>query len=89
MCFRVTESCQSAGLGLSKDKVGRMKNVVYIAVPLSLDDELTHSLSAGSCNGESKDLMEAVKEGRKATSPANESEEEKRRRGKRLNRIRG
>lgn len=41
---------------------------------LSLDDEVTHSLSMESCNGESKDLMEAVKEGRRAWSPANESE---------------
>lgn len=31
-----------------------------------------------SCNGKSKDLMEAVKEGRRALSPANESEDEER-----------
>lgn len=33
-----------------------------------------------SCNGECKDLMEAVKEGRRAPSPANESEWGRRRR---------
>lgn len=63
--------------------MGRMKSVVYIPVSLSSDDELMHSGSAGSCDGESKDLMVAVKEGRRARSPANESEEERRRRRER------
>ncbi len=58
-----------------------MKNVEYMAVALSSDDKVTHSLSVESCSGESKDLMEAVKEGRRAPSPANESEGGGRRRG--------
>lgn len=80
MCDREL-SC--AGQGPRKDKVDRMKNVEYAAVALSSDDELTHSLSMESCNGESKDLMEAVKEGRRAQSPANESDEDRRRESER------
>lgn len=64
-----------------------MKSVVYIPVSLSSDDELMHSLSVGSSNGESKDLMAAVKQGRRATSPANESEEQKRRRRRERDRV--
>lgn len=74
MFFRATKSC--AGLGLSKDKMGMMKNVECMAVAPSSDDELMHQLSMENCNGESKDLMEAVKEGRRASSPANELEED-------------
>lgn len=66
--------------------MGMMKSVVYIPVSLSSDDELMHSLSVGSSNRESKDLMVAVKEGRRATSPANDLEEEKRRRESRRRR---
>lgn len=50
-----------------------------MAAVFSWDDELMHSLSMESRNGESKDLMEAVKEGRRALSPTNESEEERER----------
>lgn len=32
-----------------------------------------HSLSAESCDGESEDLMEAVKEGKRAATATNES----------------
>ena len=46
-----------------------------MAAALSWDDEVRLSLSMESCNGESKDLMEAVKEGRRAPRPANESED--------------
>lgn len=76
--FRSEKELSWAGPGLSK--VGRMKNTEYMAAALSSDDELTLSLSMESCNGESKDLMEAVKEGKRALSPANESEEGRRRR---------
>lgn len=40
--FQRDKEQSRAGLGLSKDKVGRMKNVEYAAAALSWDDELAH-----------------------------------------------
>lgn len=45
-----------------------------MATALSSDEELTHSPSIESCNGDCEDLMEAVKEGRRAPGSVNESE---------------
>ena len=56
---------------------------------LSSDDELRRSLSVETRNGESEDLMEAVKESRRAPSPANESKEREDERERERQRERG